>query len=93
MANEQPLTEQEKRYLNALKLFMERGGKPELQESAKMLDELSPKQARAMIGSYHLALEDPRAFAISQKIIGWISPILHPWAHIRNIFRHRKPGA
>jgi hypothetical protein len=46
MTDEQPLTEQEKCYLNALKLFMERGGKLELQESAKMLDELSPDQAR-----------------------------------------------
>ena len=91
MANEQSLTEQEERYLNALKLFMERGGKPELQESAKMLNELSPDQARVMIGSYHLALEDPRAFVISQKIIGWISPILHPWVHIRNIFHRPKP--
>jgi hypothetical protein len=92
MAREQPLTEQEKRYLKALKLFMERSEKPEFQESAKMLDELSPEQARAMIGSYHLALEDPQAFVMSQKIIRWISPILHPWAHIRK-FRHRKPGA
>ena len=89
MADEKPLTEQEKRYLNALKLFMERSEDPSHRESAKMLDEFSPDQARAMIASYHFALENPRAFFIAHKIMGWISPILHPWVHIVDYIRRR----
>ena len=93
MAKVTPLTEQEKRYLNALKLFIERSEDLEILESAKMLDDFSPKQARDIIAAYHLALDDPQAFFVAYKIHGWISPILHPWAHIRDIFRRRKPRA
>ena len=89
MADETPLTEQEKRYLNALKLFMERSEDLSHHESAKMLDEFSPEQARTMIASYHLALKDPRAFYVAHKISGWISPILHPWVHIVDYIRRR----
>jgi hypothetical protein len=90
MADEKPLTEQEKRYLNALKLFMERSEDPSHHESATMLDEFSPEQARAMIASYHLLLEDPQAFYVAHKISGWISPIFHPWVYIVNYIRRRK---
>ena len=74
MAQEKPLTEQEKRYLGALKLFMEQSGDPKHLESAKWLDKLAPEPARAIIAAYRLALDYPRAY----KIDLWRSNILHP---------------
>jgi hypothetical protein len=82
MANEKPLTEQEKRYLNALKLFLERNGDSEHLESVKMFD-LSPKQARAMIEIYHVWLEDPQRVFLAYRIYLWISPIQAAWAQIK----------
>ena len=86
MALETPLTDQEKRYLNALRLFMDRTEDPEHLEDGKVLDELSPEQARAMIGIYHTWLEDPQAFDLAYRIYLWIAPILAAWAHIKDIF-------
>jgi hypothetical protein len=86
MTLETPLTDQEKRYLNALRLFMERNGDPENLEDGKMLDELSPKQARAVIGIYHTWLEDPQAFDLAYKIYLRILPILDAWTYIKDIF-------
>ena len=90
MAEEKPLTEQEKRYLGALKLFMERSGDPKHLESAKWLDELSPEPARAIIAAYHFALDDPRAFVVAYKINIWCSSILYFWGAIVSLFRRPK---
>ena len=89
MAQEKPFTEQEKRYLGALKLFMEQSGDPKHLESVKWLDELAPEPARAIIAAYRLALEDPRAFVVAYKIALWRSNILHPWTAIVSFFRRR----
>jgi hypothetical protein len=79
MADEKPLTEQENRYLNALKLFLERNGDSENLE----MFELSPEQARAMIGIYHVWLEDPQRVFLAYRIYLWISPIHAAWAQIK----------
>ena len=65
---------------------MERNEDPEHLEAGKMLDELSPDKARAMIRIYHTWLEDPQAFNSAYKIYLWISPILNAWAHVKDIF-------
>ena len=86
MPKKTPLTEEEKRYLNALKLFMERNEDPEHPEDRIVLDELSPEQARAMIVLHHAWLEDPRLFFLAYKLSTWISPIVDAWAHVKGIF-------
>jgi hypothetical protein len=48
-----PLTEEEKRYLRALRLFLEKDGA----DMAKKFDEVTPDNARAAIAGYHLMLE------------------------------------
>ena len=89
MENE-PLTDQEKRHIGALKLFLEASDDPEGIESARMLDEFSPDQARAIVARYHLALDDPRAFFVAHKLNKWLSPFFRAWRAITGIFR-RKP--
>ena len=86
MARKTPLTEEEKRYLNALKLFMERNEDPEHLEDRIVLDELSPEKARAMIVLHHIWLEDPPLFFSAYKLSMWISPIVDAWAHVKGIF-------
>ncbi len=56
MEEEKELTEQEKRYLDALKLFLEASddGDPKHRTATEILDELSPEQQRAIIRLYHL---------------------------------------
>ena len=80
MLSTEPLNEEEKRHLNALKLFFEASGH---EESAKHLDELPPNAQRYMINLYHLWLEDRRAFSFAQKITHWLVPIIRPYFCIR----------
>ena len=69
MPKKTPLTEEEKRYLNALKLFMERNEDPEHLEDRIVLDELSPEKARAMIVLHHIWLEDPPVVFFGLQVI------------------------
>jgi hypothetical protein len=84
--NENPLDAQEQRYLNALKLFIERSENPKHRQAAIDLDELSPKEQRAMIASYHLALEDPQTFMFARKLAHIVSWVAHPWVSLRHLF-------
>ena len=86
MTDETPLTEQEKRYFNAVKLFMESKEDRENLGLVKMLNELTPAQARAMIVLHHIWLEDPPLFFSAYKLSMWISPIVDAWAQIKGIF-------
>ena len=86
MTDEPPLTEQEKRYFNAVKLFMESKEDRENLGLVKMLNELTPAQARAMIVLHHIWLEDPPLFFSAYKLSMWISPIVDAWAQIKVIF-------
>ena len=88
MTEEKPLTEQEKRYLGALKLFMESSEDPKHHDAGKVLDEMSAEDQRRIIATYHFGLENPQAILLANKIMGWISPILHPWKTIRDILRN-----
>ena len=62
MTDETPLTEQEKRYFNAVKLFMESKEDRENLGLVKMLNELTPAQARAMIVLHHIGWRIRRCF-------------------------------
>ena len=86
MTDETLLTEQEKRYFNAVKLFMESKEDRENLGLVKMLNELTPAQARAMIVLHHIWLEDPPLFFSAYKLSMWISPIVDAWAQIKVIF-------
>jgi hypothetical protein len=86
MTDETLLTEQEKRYFNAVKLFMESKEDRENLGLVKMLNELTPAQARAMIVLHHIWLEDPPLFFSAYKLSMWISPIVDAWAHVKGIF-------
>ena len=86
MTDETLLTEQEKRYFNAVKLFMESKEDRENLGLVKMLNELTPAQARAMIVLHHAWLEDPPLFFSAYKLSMWISPIVDAWAQIKVIF-------
>ena len=77
MLSKEPLNEQEKRFLGALKLLLE--ADPRHGGDAKILDELTPEQQRYMINFYHLALDDPQAAIFAHRIIPYISPILAPY--------------
>ena len=68
MTDETLLTEQEKRYFNAVKLFMESKEDRENLGLVKMLNELTPAQARAMIVLHHIWLEDPPLFFSAYKL-------------------------
>ena len=89
MKEVRPLTEQEKRHLNTVKLFLERGT-PEQIEAAKIADELPPDEARAIIACYHQALKNPKAWLLANTILRWWWIIRHPWKHIVDILRRRK---
>jgi hypothetical protein len=93
MAQEKPLDAQEQRYLNALKLFMDRGEDPKHKEAAKWLDEMTPEEQRCLIQSYHLALEDPDAFVLSHKLINWLSPYFRLKNAIKRIFQRNRVAA
>lgn len=84
MLSKQPLNEQEKRFLGALKLFLE--ANPKYSEAGKMLNEMSPEEQRYMINVYHLALDDPQALRFARTIMPWISPILQPYFWVREWF-------
>jgi hypothetical protein len=86
MGREMPLTDQEKRYLNALKLFMERVGDPEHLEDKIVVDELSPEQARAMIVLHRTWMDDPPLFFFAYTLSTWISPVVDAWSYIRDTF-------
>ena len=86
MTDETLLTEQEKRYFNAVKLFMESKEDRENLGLVKMLNELTPAQARAMITIHHIWLEDPPLFFLAYKLSMWISPLVDAWAQIKGIF-------
>ena len=92
MARKTPLTEEEKRYLNALKFFMQRNEDPEHLEDRIVLDELSPEKARAMIVLHHIWLEDQPLFFSAYKLSMWISPIVDVWVHVKDIFIAVKCG-
>ena len=74
MAAQKPLSENEKRFFGAFKLFLMLD--PERSEiaqtfaslSPEKLDKLSPNKQRSLIRTYHLALEDPDAFLFAHKI-------------------------
>ena len=93
MLSKEPLNEQEKRFLGALKLFME--ADPKHAEAGKILDEMPPDAQRAMINAYHLGLDDPRALAVAIWLQPWLSPILTPFFWVQELldkmFRRRKP--
>jgi hypothetical protein len=93
MISKEPLNEQEKRFLRALRLFLE--ADPRHEGKAKILDGFTPEQQRYMINVYHLALDDPQAAMFAHKIMPYISPILTPYFWVREllerIFRHSKP--
>ena len=83
MAAQKPLSEREKRFLRAFKLFLTLD--PERSKlaqtfagfSPEALDQLSPDEQRSLIRTYHMALEDPAAFLSAHKIA---STVLRPFA-------------
>jgi hypothetical protein len=85
--NERPLSEEERRYVGALKLFLEASGDPKHLEAAKTLDEFSPDAQRQMISMYHFALDDPQAFILARKIHRLLSPLLSAWRSIIRLFK------
>lgn len=89
MLSKEPLNEQEKRHLRALKLFLE--AHPKHAEDGKILDDMTPEQQRCLINFYHLGLDDPQAFLFAHKIM-WLAPVLGPfllfWEFVRELF-HR----
>ena len=60
MSQETRLTEQEKQHLTALKLFLERSFDLKVLESGKVVDALSPKEGREILGLYDRALKNPQ---------------------------------
>ena len=87
MPAQKPLSEHEKRYLRAFKLFLDVDPKrSEVAEaftglSPKTLDKLSPNKQRSFIKLYHMALEDPETFLLVQKVT---SKILRPFSRNRS---------
>ena len=89
MAQEKPLTEQEKRYLGALRLFMESSEDPKHRDAGKLLDEMSAEAQRHIIASYHFGLENPQAFLLANKIRRWVLPILRSCKSLIKFLQHK----
>ena len=71
---DEELSEQERRHLGAVKLFLESVNSRYAEPAVHPIDEMPSWAQRRMIESYHLWLEDPHAFALSRKLPRWICP-------------------
>ncbi len=93
MAAQNPLSEQEMRFLKAFKLFLMLD--PERSKiaqtfaglSPEALDKLSPNEQRTLIRTYHMALEDPNAFLLAHKVV---STIVRPFSRVLFFCLHRR---
>ena len=72
---DEPLSEKERRYLRAYKLFLE-SIDPSYEKLTQDLDQWPPRGQRETIEAYHRWLEDPAAFKWSQKLGNWIFPFV-----------------